>query len=500
MLLFYIKKKMFFILFCVAVWGFLYLPHLRTSPSWYGDETLTLMIGRSVFSGDAADRAIHPTFWHSSYVYQPFYAWAAGGAAQVFGGDIYGARLFNAVLALIVALMILLGGRRPFGGDAALFGALVFLTYSQSIVHFRWIYPHNAVALGFLAVVLCLLRRSTPKTDWIAGLGLATAAACHPLFAHGALAAWLCRIKRPMAWVRMAAFPALILAGGIGWTLSRQWPNLWVLQDIYNLPGFYAQFSRENGSGLQILRNITAFFTQDFFHIGAVLTALACCWGRFYAVPVFLGVVSGLLLQNRQNLTVFYYQAVVFLPLLALAWAGGLRSLENFIRHRFGKVRWMKIALAFFWIIPAVQFTQAVVPSLTGRILPRNAHWVTQNFHEVEAAAEWINSQIEPEDIVICHQNIGWLLKCRTADLMQTTAWSGKPTFAYESILPRERFRYPANPADAKFLVLADIDQRWTLGQPNVSLILDEITKSHWPVVWKGNHYIILANPEFWKR
>ena len=485
---------------CSLVWALLYLPHLRTSPPWYGDETLTLMIGRSVFCGEAADRAMLPTFWHPSYVYQPGYAWLAGLGSVLSGGDIMGARLLNACLALAVAISILLGGRRLFGRKAALFGALVFLTYSQSVIHFRWIYPHNAVALGFVIVVLSLLRRSAAGPDWLAGAGLALAAASHPLFVHGAFAAWLCRLKRPAAWLRMAVLPTLVVLGGIGWTIYRQQPHLWVLEDIQSLPEFYGRFSRENGAGLQVFKNIYTFFTQDFFHIGAMVAALFCSTRRFFAIPVFVAVVSGLLLQNRQNLTVFYYQAVVFLPLLAICWAGAFRNMECHMRHRCGRSRWLGILCAGLWLLPAVQFAQMLSPSLTGHIVPRNSPWVTQDCREVEAAADWLNQKLEAEDLVICHQNIGWLLKCRTADLMQATAWSGKTTFTFEKLPKRERFRYAANLADAKFLVLGDIDRRWTLGQPNVSWILEEVEKSRWPVVWQGENYIIMANPEFWKR
>jgi hypothetical protein len=58
----------------------------------------------------------------------------------------------------------------------------MFLCYSQSIIHFRWIYPHNAVALGFAVSLLSLLCSSRPAHDWSAGVGLAVAAAAHPLF------------------------------------------------------------------------------------------------------------------------------------------------------------------------------------------------------------------------------------------------------------------------------------------------------------------------------
>lgn len=458
------------------------------------------MIGRSVFAGDASDRALFPTFWHPSYVYQPGYAWAAGGAAAAFHGDILGGRLMNSLIAWAIALVIALCARRTLGWKAALLGALVFLTYSQSVVHFRWIYPHNAVALGFAITVVCLLKRSAPRPDWTAGAGLALAATCHPLFVHGALAAWLCRVKRPASWLRLAILPALAAMAGIGWTLARQWPRLWVLEDIPNLALFYGQFSRENGAGFQPLQNFFAFATQDVFHLGAFVAAVACFWRRKYAIPVFLVLASGLLLQNRQNLVVFYYQAVVFLPLMALAWAGAARLAEISVRRKkFGCV-WSGTVFVIFLALPAIQFAQMLPLSISGGITPRNSFWTTQDFREVETAANWLNGKVEADDLVVCHQNIGWLLKCHTTDLMQATAWSGRPTFTFEKLPSRERFRYAADLAQAKFLVLADIDQRWTLGQPNVHLLLEECLESGWPVAWRGKSYVILANPCFWKQ
>ncbi len=484
-------------LLLVLCWSLLYLPHLRVSPTWYGDETLTLVVGKSLFEGVGANQSLFATFWHPSYAYQPGYAWLAGWASSLTGGDILGARFLNAILALAIALAVFFGGRRPFGVKLALFGSLMFLTYSQTVIHFRWVYPHNAVALGFAIAVLCLLRASSWKSDWTAGAGLAIAALAHPLFVHGALASWLCRMKRPVAWVRMAALPALAVIGCIGWTLSMQRPNLWLFDDIQLLAEFYGTFSRDNGSGFQIFQNLLVFYTQDFFHAGAFIAAVICCNRRFYVIPLFLAVVSGLLLQNRQNLPVFYYQAVVFLPVMAMAWAGAARTLETRVRQAAGNLRWSRPVLAAVFLLPAFQFLQIIYPAASGHLVPRNQHWCTQSVSEVETAAAWLNERLSENDLVICHQNIGWLLNCRTADLMQATAWSGRSTFAYEKPLDKARFRYPADLHAARYLVLADIDQRWTLGLPNVPWILDEISTKQWRIVWRGENYMIVENPDF---
>jgi len=481
----------------LAVWALLYLPHLRTSPRWYGDETLTLAIGKALASGAPADRALKITFWHPSYSYQPGYAAVIGAMSLLTAGDILGARIVNILLALAIAAILYLGGRRALGHLPAFFAALLFLTYGQSVIHFRWVYPHNAVALGFLICVLALLRKSAAKPDWTAGLGLGLAAMSHPLFVHGAIAAWLCRLKRPMAWVRMAVIPALVIAGSFGFALWRYWPKNWLFSDLADLLAFYRQ-EQVNGAGWQALQNIRIFFTHDFFHVGALVGMLLCLTRRrLYPIALFGLVVAGLLLKNRQNLPLFYYQAVILLPVFALGWAGGWYVLARWIRERTASARMTRLAMAAALVLPVIFFVQILPASLSGRLVSRNDVWVTQNTNEVDQAAQWINARVSPQDLVICGPNIGWLLHCHVADYIQATTWAGHPTFTFDQPLDHAKFLHPADVEQARFLVIGDIEQRWTFYQPNVSLIADRLQKEQWPLVWKGPNYIIVENPRF---
>jgi hypothetical protein len=47
----------------------------------------------------------------------------------------------------------------------------------------------------------------------------------------------------------------------------------------------------------------------------------------------------------------------------------------------------------------------------------------------------------------------------------------------------------------AKFVIIGDIDQRWTFGEPNVNTLIENLQTQGWHVAWKGKHYLILANP-----
>ena len=340
----------------------LYLPHLRTSPRWYGDETLTLMIGKSLASGEAADRSLNATFWHPSYPYQPGYAWLAGAMAWIFRGDIFGARLLSCSIALLVALLTYFRGRAILGCLPSFFGALLFLSYDQAVIHFRWIYPHNGVALGFTITILALLRSSRPRADWKAGLGLALGALSHPLFIHGATAAWLCRITRPKAWICLATPSTVLLALSIGVSVLGFWPHRWVFEDMVTLVEFYRDFSRENAGAWQAPKNVAIFYSHDLFHLRNLVAIFLCCSRRLYPIAIFAGTVSLLLLQNRQNLPVFYYQAIVLLPLLALAWAGGLRTISTWLRPLL-RGTFARRALLYIAMSVSYQHDSAHLPS-----------------------------------------------------------------------------------------------------------------------------------------
>lgn len=477
-----------------VAWAILYLPNLRTNPGWYGDETQTVLAGKEMLKGVFADRAIFTTFLHPAYNYQPGFAFLVGIATKLAHGDIFGARCFCVLLALICSLIIYFSGRSHFGVLPALTGAMIFLGYEQTVIHFRWVYPHNMVALGFLYAAMQCLRPSRRGTDWKCGVGLALAAFSHLLFVHGTLAAFLCRICHPRSWFRLFLPPALAIGISLGVVAFAHKGIRWSLDDLHYLSSFYASYSAENGKG-KILSNFINFFTHDGFHILAFVAILLCINRRYFTIAIWCFVVSFLLLQNRQNLPLFYYQAIVFLPLLCVAIAAAFDRISTWLRKtQIGKTanifRFFQFAVLILVILWS---TRSAAKSLQGTLVPRNQFWVTQSTEEVTAAAQWLNTQTQKDDLVICNQNIAWLLNARTTDYLQVAAWNGIPTCYYEKPMPHERFRYPADLSKAHFAIVGDIDQRWTFSQPGIPGFFPQLKQ--WPLVWSGDNYYILENP-----
>lgn len=490
------KEKRFLVaaLGIVALlWAVLYLPHLRTSPGWYGDETLIHSCSRDLALGQPTHFALWNTYWHPHYPYQPGYSFINGVFANAAGGDIVGSRFFNALLALFSAAAIVSLGRPVFGNLAALFGALMFLCYSQTIIHFRMSYAHNSVAFGLVILTLFLLRGPGRRNDFLAGCGLALAAGSHPLFVHPALAAGLVRWRHPKSWIPLFLPAALVVLA----SLAFSWLNFgsWLWQDLEHLKNVFTGRGAADGGGFQGFRNFYFFAVQDWFHVGAILGLLACLNRRMFPVTVIGGLVLFLLVKNRQNLILFYYQAAILLPVWGLAWAGLFRSASARLERL--SMSWAPKLSRLFWILPLSCLFQMAPDAVRGALIPRNFYWVTQSPEEVEQAAAWLNLHTTPTDTVAGNANIAWLLHARTIPYLQMITWYGVPTQGYENGNARERFRFDASLENARFAVVGDIDMRWTFAEPNIDQLTRRLIDEKWPVVWSGETYSILANPRF---
>ncbi len=479
--------------FLILQWSVLYLPHLRTAPSWYGDEGLALTAGLKLAHGVAAHGSFKNTFWNPYAPYQPLYEWIVGTASWISGGDIIGGRLFNAILALALAVLIAFGGRRIMSAMAAFGSAVLFLGFEQSVIHFRWIFTHNLVALGFCITFLALSGRRTRRSGWIAGMGLAIGAMALPLAVYGLAAALAVSWNRPRSWLPIA-IPFAIATGASMATgaMLHGWEYVW--SDLQATAGFYSHASRENSGGL--LTHFWRFFTQDGFHLLALGLTLSALRGRSRCLAAGTLLIAILLLQNRANLTVFYYQAIVITPLLCLGIGAGLSRWIEWASEREILSKPVCRLLKVSPLLLGIAFAIGMVPkSLSGKIPTRIDFWTTQSIPEVEAAATWVNRHTGPHDLVICHQNIAWLLHCRTADYLQSTTWQGIPTWPFRVPLRKDQFLYAPDLSEARFAVVADIDKRWTFAQPGVEEATKEILQGKWPLVWMGEHYAVFQNP-----
>lgn len=470
-----------------VLWAFLYLPNLRTNPGWFIEETSALETALNLLKGIPAYFATWNTYFHPVAPFQPGYLFLTGCFAQ---GDIWGARLFNALLALGIAFMIYLLGKRSFDSSAASFSAaLLFLVYEQSIVQFRSVFPHNGVAFGTTLAALYLMRPPRLKYDLLAGVGIMIAAASHPTFAYGALAAFFVRFQKPKSWIFLFAPTMIYFLVVIAWLYSKF--NNWVFEDIQTLFLWYRESCVQSIGAL--CENILNFYTQDWMHLGGFAGILCCFPRKFYRLGIFIIVVSLFFLKENTDATIYYFQVVTLLPLMCLCWG----AIVVRVNHLFRNVYQYNLMLLVVLLIVAFCVGKVLIPLWEGSLQTRDNRSSMQSIDNLEAAVKWVDAHTIPENLVIANPNVIWLLHTQTARYRQSAAWMGLPAMSYERHINHKRFRYDASLERAKFVVIGYEDLHWDPSLRNLKFLFEQMQKERWITVWKSTYYTIFENPKY---
>ena len=482
-------------------WAVLYLPNLRTTPNWYGDETLTLQVGLSLTEGKLQNRATFCTFFSPAYNYQPGYAFLSGLASRLTKGDILGARLLAVFFGLLVSIAGFLLLRKRFGYSCSLSFSLLLLGYSQAIIHYRWVYPHSVVGLSLIGALGFINRCPCPKNDWKAGGFLALGACANLLAIHAVIASVLCRLIRPRSWIPIILPSFLVMLTTTAVVYSRF--GNWVFEDLIALKEMFSRYSSENAAGMKVLNNLLFFFIQDWFHVAILLSIPFCLNRKSYKLALGGITVLFLLVKNRQNLPLFYYQALAVYPVLvAILAVGFCYFLKKVCRLVFPKGRLFFVGKSLLRCLP-ISLATAIgllnLPSVIGGVLPvKILPWVVESSTDYEVAANWLNQRTSPDDLIITHWNLAWLLNAKTADVLMAAAWQGYPAGDYFPSPPsKARFAYSADLESACYFVITELDEIWTFHQGQTKLFLVSSSLNKWPLVFQAGKVKVFKNPGF---
>jgi hypothetical protein len=481
----------------VLTWAICYLPNLRTSPGWYGDETITILAGKSILRGDFANRALKYSFFSPFTNYQPPAITAYALFAGITNGDILGARILSVVLALVIAIVVhrLLAER--LGEVAAFIAAITILLTPQHTIHFRWVYPHYFCSLAVVLIGLLQSRPPSPRRDWLMGFSCGVAACGHLLAMYVTLAAIASCIKRPAAWMRIIAPPAVVVL--VSLSLGYYASGAQLFKDLSELAGTYASSSRSTDT-LGKCWNVFRFFSWDAFHILMFASLVGLVLTRRFAEAAFAGIISIAIIQNRAELPVFYYQSMVFVPLLAVY------AIEFGYRIAYALARRLSLheqagrvgACATISLLPLCFAPQAIGNSIAGTHVSRNSFWVAPSASDLEKAAAWINANSVDDELIVSYWDAGWLLRGRWTDLMQCAVWSyGNFPFFYDRDRTHAEFLFPADLRTAKFVLVGQLDVRWLWGQGQIPQMLEKYDLPKWPIVYRTETTAVLRNPAF---
>jgi len=530
----------------VVLWAVLFLPNLRTNPNWYGDEgewmekCWTFIHGTSRI-GPIVDDFIFP------YPYPPLYMLVNGALLRMFGNDIVVARALGAVTALAAGALLFWIGTRLRDKNFGFLCAAAFLVYSEANVNFRWVRSHpmsGVLALASIGFLVCYVQEKRLRDAVWAGMfcSLATGTNYFTYPLVGAVVATVAVVnwrdwKTSRAWRDMIVAGALACAYAglfvLWYCAAHGWGQL--MTQVGRLTSIANNEARPTFGG-EVARFIENVWTLGFktptqgpplpwsghdwwltvATIGFVFLPTRD-WRLRLWVPFWLLVLMYGVFKKLNNVPLFFYPATIFLPLMAVGFAGVLTWAGELVKQVAEKSK-EATAMGVAFIVLAGFGLQSAA-GVCGHFHTRIDMWTQQSVPDAEAAMAYVNAHTTKDDFVILPKQIYWLARCdRRSMLTYCARYKGVDNDMPVPVhIPQELYWFDCSLEQAKFLVLeygaqqvtlpdgrtgqlpVGIDAVYTIGLRGVREVLQQVQQEKWPAVFQQGAYLVLANPRFVK-
>jgi hypothetical protein len=238
-------------------------------------------------------------------------------------------------------------------------------------------------------------------------------------------------------------------------------------------------------------------------------------WRLRFWVPFWLLVLMYGVFKKLNNVPLFFYPATIFLPLMAVGFAGVLEwagELAKRVVPKSGETLGVVLAV----VVLGGFGVQTLAGSL-GHFHTRIDMWTQQSAEDAEAAMDFVNGHTAKDDFVIVPKQIYWLARCdRRSMLTYCARYKGVDNdMPVPAHIPLDVYWFDPRLEQAKYLVLEygteelvlpdgrqvklpiGIDAVYTLSLRGVREIIDQVQEEKWPVAFHQGDYIVLANPRF---
>jgi 4-amino-4-deoxy-L-arabinose transferase-like glycosyltransferase len=539
------KWERIFAVALVVGWAALFLPNLRTNPNWYGDEGEWMEKSWTFIHGTPRVGPIINDFVFP-YSYPPLYMLVTGTLLRVFGDDIVVARALGAVTALAAGVLLFWVGTRLRDKRFGLLCAAAFLVYSEANINFRWVRSHPMAGTWALASVGFLIRYVQEKrlgdAVWagvFCSLATATNYFTYPLIGAvivtvavangrqwGSKGVW----RVVVAGLAAGAWAALFV---LWYSVAHGWSQL--MTQVARLTSVAGNELRPTfgGEAQRFIENVwtlgfktptqgppSPWSGHDWWltvaTVGFVFLPTRD-WRLRVWMPLWLLALMYGVFQKLNNVPLFFYPATIFLPLMAVGFAGVVRWVGELIKRL--AIRSGEQAATVVAVVVLAGFGRPSATGAWGHFQTRIDMWTQQSARDAEAAMAYVNSHTTKDDFVIVPKQIYWLSHCDRRSMLTLCA-------RYEGVdndmpvpahIPRELFWFDCRLSQAKYLVMEygmerrryvdgrevqlpiGVDAVYTLGLRGVREIVQRAQDEKWPIVFHQGVYLVLANPQLVK-
>lgn len=509
----------------LVFWALLFLPNLRTNPNWYGDEGIVLEEAWTLIQGQPRYGAMEEDFL-SPNPHPPLYLFILGAGLKIFGNDILVGRALQILVALATACLLFWVGSRLKNKNFGFLCVAAFLCYPEVAIHYRWVRGHPMQGMWILASIgflICYVQEKRLKDVILAGLMCSLAVGSHyfayPLMGIVVVTALVVNRRHvPLAALSSGLFVALFFLWFI-FINPNGWENLLARITGASQQGFGVIRPTWIEEVVRIYRLFVefAFLTPtlnrngtpgiDFWILIASLGMLFFpfpryrSWMLFWLAALMLGVFS-----SRNTVGLFLYQAFGFIPLLAIGFAGAMVRLGERVAPMLPSLG--RIAQ----YAPAILLIGGLgIVSVEGSLRHFNTkidRWTVRSWQDAEDAMAFVNANTSPEDFVVMPDQLFWLYSHpRKAQLIQSAHYGKGIEENLTKGVSRDQYWFDCSIENAKYLVLAygvaengqpiGIDALFWTSYEGPRMIIEEVQKAKWPIVFQKGEYIVLANPKF---
>lgn len=471
--------------------------HLNQSPGWFPDEGVDLTIAWNLLHGKMQLSAISYPF----VPHPPLYFLVSFVPLAIFGKSIFAMRFTSAIFALVNVYLIYLIAKEVTSSKlVARLATFIFIVFPIAVINGRYGLTYEFfLTLSYLTFYFSLkfMEEGRSKQLMWAAITAGLAAITSYLGAIVVLLVLvLAFIKSKQNFIK-----TLILSGG---------PFMVYVVVMYllfreNFMGdIVYTFSRAEviGGDVQtssILARFGTMIGSSPFYFFAI-PGLFLLKNRFrYIVPTTAFVLS--LFELKFKNTAFFFTLFVSLGLALL-----IVNLYQFLKgkmqpwqpqRKFLKPIILVLAMILITLPLSLPAGAAAVSIARGEWFGISSEkwYAPNNMGDAQKAADFVNSNTTPDDVVSASVHFSSLINSSTCDPILATVYEGYTTTNFPKYFSPNRFMYNCSFRNAKFFVSDKFTEGWYAFQPNVrQAILDRVWTS-WPVAFEIGEYKVFRNP-----
>ncbi len=479
--------------------AYLRLANVATNPAWYTDEGTHLDIARQLLQGRVQYLAINQSWLLLSRL--PLFEVLLAALTRLNGVSMETLRIFTGSLGVVTVAILYGVLRRIQSGRERwlpLLAALLLAIYPPAVLYSRFGFSYNLLAPLVLIVLLAMGEYTSSRSKlWLAvasisiGLGTLCDLWMFVMLAPFVLIVLIHHLHDLVWSIPLAVLPfgfyvaiMLVVAPSAFWFDAR-----FVLSRLNQFP-----LDQQLAT---LAQNAIVLTRQDAWMwlglIGLVVLRPARLRGialAFFAIPI------GLLGRTTALFSLSFYYLIPLLPFIALGVASLIRYGVPWVVSRA-----LKPPQADWVVVFAAMLITAVLSVSTLTLVDQ----VRAGFHtDIDAfllnpadatqAAQYINRQVQIDDVVIASPTLAWALNANVADMQMPLAYAGRATPHLPADVPAERWAFDPAYQQARFVVVDKLWHNWA--RPNVAGTTEMLKDIEtWPVAFRSGEVVVYQNP-----